>query len=70
MTLAVEGWKSSQSYREAKYLAKSLNVVHDDAERCVKLARDHVCDTKKEDNYRNLLQSVEHDIDLMPNLRK
>ena len=70
ITTPVEDWRSSQSYQQARYLVKSLNIVNDSAERGVKLAHDYIHWANKEDNYQNLLQSVEYDRNLMPNLRK
>ena len=35
ITIPVEEWRSSQSYQQARYLVKSLNVVNDSAERSV-----------------------------------
>ena len=45
-------------------------MVNDGAERGVKLAYDFIGSPKKEDNFQNILQTVENDRRLIPNQRK
>ena len=45
-------------------------MVNDGAERGVKLAYDYIGSSKKEDNFQNILQTVESDRRLLPNQHK
>ena len=66
----VEYWPKDAGYLEAKLIINNLSVVNDGAERGVKLAYDFIGSSKKEDNFQNILQTVENDRRLIPNQRK
>ena len=66
----VEYWPKDAGYLEAKLIINNLSVVNDGAERGVKLAYDFIDSSKKEDNFQNILQTVENDRRLIPNQRK
>ena len=66
----VEYWPKDSGYLEAKLIINNLSVVNDGAERGVKLAYDFFGSSKKEDNFQNILQTVENDRRLIPNQRK
>ena len=66
----VEYWPKDAGYLEAKLIINNLSVVNDGAERGVKLAYDYIGSSKKEDNFQNILQTVENDRRLIPNQRK
>ena len=66
----VEYWPKDAGYLEAKLIINNLSVVNDGAERGVKLAYDYIGSSKKEDNFQNILQTVENDRRLLPNQRK
>ena len=66
----VEYWPKDAGYLEAKLIINNLSMVNDGAERGVKLAYDFIGSSKKEDNFQNILQTVENDRRLIPNQRK
>ena len=66
----VEYCPKDADYLEAKLIINNLSVVNDGAERGVKLAYDYIGSSKKEDNFQNILQTVENDSRLLPNQRE
>ncbi|KAK6185087.1 hypothetical protein SNE40_007401 [Patella caerulea] len=63
-------WLENGPYIEACEKIRSLNCVNDCAERGVKLSADFLECARLEDNYQNILQVVEDNRKLQPNLRK
>ena len=65
----VQSWKTLDSYKNALRAIKSLKVVNDSAERCVKLTGDFLDTARQEERFQNVLQVVENDRSLIPNQR-
>jgi len=68
--LDVNKWKTTPSYKEALQSVKAINVVNDPAERAIKLSSDYLDTAKSEEHYQNVLQIVEEERKLIPNLRR
>lgn len=66
----VATWNTLDSYKLCLEHVRSINVVNDGAERGVKLTSDFLSSAKTEEHYQNVLQVVEEDRRMKPNLRK
>lgn len=71
LEVPVNLWKDMDSYKHAKHIVSHLKVVNDHAERAVKLMTDYNrIITKKEQNYQELLISVEEHRRSLPSVTK
>lgn len=63
-------WEDIQSYVDGLHIAKNLKVCNDSAERSLKMIQDYISQTNKEDKLQDILQVVEENRSIHPNLRK
>ena len=70
LSLDVSEWPESESYKSAVINVRGINVVNDSAERGVKLSADFMAAARGEEHYQNVLQVVEENRKMRPNLRK
>lgn len=70
LEMPVNLWTDNNSYQQAKNRIRGINCVNDCAERGVKLSSDFLASAKTEQHYQNVLQVVEKDRKVRPNLRK
>lgn len=70
LSLDVSEWPESEFYKNALINVGAINVVNDSAERGVKLSSDFLAAARGEEHYQNVLQVVEENRKMRPNLRK
>ena len=70
LSLDVEDWATTEAFQARLANVQAINTVNDCAERGVKLASDFVVSAKSELHLQNVLQAVEHDRCVRPNLRR
>lgn len=70
LSLDVSEWPESEFYKNALINVGAINVVNDSAERGVKLSSDFLAAAHGEEHYQNVLQVVEENRKMRPNLRK
>ena len=70
LTDNVDTWSQSQAYQSSLRNVLVVNVVNDSAERRVKLSSDFLTTAHSEKDYQNVLQVVEQERKVMPNLRR
>lgn len=66
----VSQWPLSAAYQTSVVNVQAINVINDCAERGVKLSADFLVSARSEKHYQNVIQVVEHDRKLQPNIRK
>ena len=66
----IVSWKENDNFKSAKQIVEHLNFVNDSTERWVKLSTDYVSAAKGEEHFQNVLQVVEDNRKMKPNLRK
>ena len=66
----VDEWSSTTSYGNSVADIQAINVVNDGAERAIKMCSDYIHGARKEDNFQNLVQVVEMNRKMLPNLHK
>ena len=70
LSLNVNDWPTSQSFRTSSNNVGALNVVNDSTEQGIKMGSDFLQTAKNELCYENAIQVVEDDRKQLPNLRK
>ena len=67
---SVDTWPQSPAFQTSAVNVRAINVVNDAAERGVKLSSDYLLAARSDEHYQNILQVVEQDRRMKPNLRK
>ena len=70
ISLNDEDWATTAAFQAGLANVQVINTVNDCAERDVKLTSDFVGSAKSEQHLQNVLQAVEHDRSVRPNLRR
>ncbi|KAF0306682.1 hypothetical protein FJT64_021878 [Amphibalanus amphitrite] len=70
LALSTEDWVTNAAFQARLANVQAINTFNDCAEQGVKLASDFVGAAKSEQHLQNVLQAVQHDGSLQPNLRR